>query len=275
MVYTSEAITCIAMIGANSYAIVTLCSYVNPRGLMPDPNRDDGAVKTKFPFVYIVFMCVTGILFAEIPMLVARFQVLATRQTLPGSFYLWLIKDVIFIVLIAVLAYVQRFGHRYLRIPCKPSFDNKHVFFQPEKRDKYINEYRRNLYLQSLKQANCSSDSDSDDDASLPKCKSVPNISACDRNEHLPPSRSISKSTTHLDQLQHVPKEKDSNKFLDKFIQTAIFKPTKKKAVTSTAKTKKPKRVSFKIELGRGRFIEMKARSDSPPVIHDSNTSPV
>ena len=87
----------------------------------------------------------------------------------------------------------------------------------------------------------------------------------------------MSKSTTHLDQLQSKSKDKNSSKFLDRFIQTSIFKQhgTKKKTPGNIGKLKKPKRVSFKLELGKGKFIEMKARSDSPPIICHSASAPV
>ena len=268
VIFTTEAITCIAMIASNTYAIVTLCSYINPRGFIDKAN-----MKNKFHFVYIVLVCGCGILFAEIPMLVTRMRLMTSMpHSLPGSFYLWLIKDIVFIGLILVLGYVQRFGQKYLRLPFKPSVNSsKHVFFQPEKRDRYINQLRTAMYHQTRREAMCSNNNEVSDSSNslIPKCKSVPDMSA--RHLYDNSSLTASKSTTHLDQMNKLPAP-ESNffvKFTSHFTTSKLTNVQQSKE-HSAAASKKAKRVSFKVELGGGRFLSVKARSDSPPVYHNT-----
>ena len=82
MIYTTEAIIAIVTIICNSYAIVTLCSYVTPahskrrRGSSGEtPAADKADFEEKFDLLYKGFTGAAGLVFAEIPFLVARFQV--------------------------------------------------------------------------------------------------------------------------------------------------------------------------------------------------------
>lgn len=149
-VYTTETIVSVVMIIANSYAIVTLCSYISPMGC-----RDELAANSRFDFLYKVVMGVTGLVFVEIPQLVARCQILAAGPSDPynllsGVFYLWMIKDILFIPLILTLLLLQKMGSSQIvnaiRAPCAVNFDNPDVFFQPEKRDAYIVRHKQVSY---------------------------------------------------------------------------------------------------------------------------------
>ena len=268
IILVTQAIACIAMIATNTYAMVTFCSFINPRSLV-----DTRHTKDEFHFIYIVLVCGSGMLFAEIPMLTARIHIVSVGPLLPGSFYLWLVKDIVFLGLIAMLAYVQRFGQKHLRIPCKPSFDSKDVFFQPEKRDRYISECRQARLLQSLNDDQSASSSSSlldnnNVESSLTKCKSVPNISSCARTDSL--ALSNSKSTTCLDEMQKSYPQDDILENDRLWSEKTVAKLSKKPA-PRTDKKKKKSHVSFKLPLNNGKFAQFKARSDSPPVIRDSN----
>lgn len=149
-VYTTETIVSVVMIIANSYAIVTLCSYISPMGC-----RDEHAANKRFDSLYKVVMGVTGLVFVEIPQLVARCQILAAGSPdpynlLPGVFYLWMIKDILFIPLIIILLMIQKMGSNKIvnaiRTPCAVNFDNPDVFFLPEKRDAYIVRHKQVLH---------------------------------------------------------------------------------------------------------------------------------
>lgn len=135
-IYTTEAIICIVMIITNSYAIVTLCSYISPISQSGDTDRK---YDKKFDFLYKAFVSAGGVFFAEIPLLVARLQILSAdgAQFLSATFFMWLTKDILFIVLIILSILVQKFGSKAMKIPCKFTFDNN-IIFQPEKRDEYI-----------------------------------------------------------------------------------------------------------------------------------------
>lgn len=143
IIYTTEAIICIAMIVATSYAIVTLLSYISPGG---DGNNNGKLFQQKFDFLYKVFAGLTAVFFCEVPFVVARCKVLTAgvQHVLPGTFYFWLIKDVVFVGLILVMIFIQKFGHNSLHLPCKPSYDCSIAHFEPEKRDRYIYRYKAN-----------------------------------------------------------------------------------------------------------------------------------
>jgi len=89
-----------------------------------------------------------GILFAEIPLLVVRARVIAEssgfRRPLPVVFYIWLIKDCVFIVIamVTLAFYLVHVRRRTAGTSCnacgRAAFDNPDVFFAPEKRDTYI-----------------------------------------------------------------------------------------------------------------------------------------
>src|SRR6218665_1140391 len=141
-VYTTETIVSVVMIIANSYAIVTLCSYISPMGC-----RDEQATNKRFDFLFKTMMGATGIVLVETPQLVARCQILAAGSTGPyqylsGVFYMWMFKDILFIPLIITLLLLQKMGgHRVVKViktPCSVNFDNPDVLFLPEKRDAYI-----------------------------------------------------------------------------------------------------------------------------------------
>lgn len=153
-VYTTETIVSVVMIIANSYAIVTLCSYISPMGC-----RDHHATKKRFDFLYKTVMGVAGIIFIEIPQLVARCQILAAgsagpNQFLSGVFYMWMIKDILFIPLIITLLLLQKMGRSpivdVIKTPCAVNFDNPDVFFLPEKRDAYIVRHKHILTQSSV-----------------------------------------------------------------------------------------------------------------------------
>jgi len=143
MIYTTETMVSIIMILTNTYAVVTLCSYVAPsqKAAVSKEHLDQ-----KFDLLYKGFVGSSGLIFAEIPFLVARFQVWASAHSrlLPGAFYAWFIKDVIFIGLIVVTVMIQTFGQKLMRIPCQPrrASDGSDIVFQPEKRDAYIQRRR-------------------------------------------------------------------------------------------------------------------------------------
>ena len=133
---TTEAIVTIVSIITHSYAVVTLCSYISPMR-----TEIDREFKKKFDFVYQSFVAVSGVLFTEIPLLSARVQILVvdTGQLLPGAFYMWLVKDVIFIFLLVAMLLCQRLGRRKsAKMLCTINLDTPNVVFQPEKRDAYI-----------------------------------------------------------------------------------------------------------------------------------------
>lgn len=251
MIFTTGTITVIAMIVTNSYAVVTLCSFINPMGIV-----DKKHTNNKFDFLYRVFLAVSGILFAEIPLLVARCQIVAADVdvVLPGSFYMWFIKDILWLVLIAILVYVQRFGQKYLRIPCKPHFQD-HLYFQPEKRDAYINEYRRSHSKVVPAQVIIATT------PLLTKSNSEPNMLKC--SEERIDFASTSKSTPDLDNVGKEPVKQE--KAAKPLLPFSLKFQSDKSGATKTKKNAK-KRVTFRIDLGMGRFREMKPRSDSPPV---------
>ena len=148
-IYSTQMIVSISMIITNSYAIITLCSYISPMGC-----RDENVANKRFDFLYKALTVIASVVFVEIPQLAARFQIMAAGPTdpyrlLPGVFYLWALKDGSFIVIIAGLLILQKLGpNRFLdaiRVPCAASFDNPDVLFQPEKRDAYIVRHKHEL----------------------------------------------------------------------------------------------------------------------------------
>ncbi len=143
VIFTTEAIVSIVMIIVNSYAIITLCSYITP---LNNPIIEKRYSK-KFDIIYKVFTGVAGVLFVEVPLLAARFQIMLTdeQKFLHGTFYMWILKDTLFICLIVFTLVLQlRVKAWFKQHPCGPKFDNTDVFFQPEKRDTYIHYQRRN-----------------------------------------------------------------------------------------------------------------------------------
>lgn len=147
MIYTTETMVSIIMILTNTYAVVTLCSYVAPsqKAAVSKEHLDQ-----TFDLLYKGFVGSSGLIFAEIPFLVARFQVLASSHArlLPGAFYAWFVKDVIFIGLIVVTVMIQTFGQKLMRIPFQQrrASDGSDIVFQPEKRDAYIQRRRSRHY---------------------------------------------------------------------------------------------------------------------------------
>jgi len=151
-IVSSAAVIAIASILSSSYAVVTLCSFICPT---------DGASSSRtwlptFDRLYRVIVGTTGIVFAEIPLVVVRSQVIAaynhqsgTSRLLPAVFILWFVKDSTFILISMVLAviYVVRVRRKVGAIACdscgRMAFDNPDVFFAPEKRDTYIAERQK------------------------------------------------------------------------------------------------------------------------------------
>jgi len=101
-----------------------------------------------FDGLYRAVVGTAGILFAEIPLLVVRARVIAEssgfRRPLPVVFYIWLIKDCVFIVIamVTLAVYLVQVRRRTAGTLCnacgRAAFDNPDVFFAPEKRDTYI-----------------------------------------------------------------------------------------------------------------------------------------
>ena len=145
VIFTTEAIVFISLILSNSYALVTLCSYLAPKD---DDDLELERYSKKFNFVYKAVISNIAILFCEIPMLVARFQILFTslHRVVIGSFILWIIKNLIFIVLIFLYVFLPKIQKGVSRWKCKPMIDSDKAFFKPEKRDAYI-------YTHQFKQA--------------------------------------------------------------------------------------------------------------------------
>ena len=139
IIYTSEATITIVMIVTNSYAVVTLCSYITPVKA-----NDTKKKKAQFNILYKMFIGVAAIVFVEVPLLVARFRVLALHispYNIPGTFYFWLIKDLLLVPMISLAILYNKFGHHLAQLPCQPALlvvDTPNVLFQPEKRDEYI-----------------------------------------------------------------------------------------------------------------------------------------
>ena len=143
-IYTTEAMISVVTIVSASYAIITLISYLSP--VTPASAVDDlESEHEKFDFLYRAFVGTVCVLFCEIPLIVARFRMLAMdkQRLLPGTFYVWLIKDVFFVPIILVMIYGQKFGNRYLRLPCKTVDRDTALQFEPEKRDRYIHQYKK------------------------------------------------------------------------------------------------------------------------------------
>ncbi|ESO08825.1 hypothetical protein HELRODRAFT_190627 [Helobdella robusta] len=79
---TTEVTVCVACIVCNSYGMVTLCSYVSPLAC----RGDQEVVAARFNNVYKYLIGSFGVLFVEIPQLVARIQLIASTSDWP-SFY--------------------------------------------------------------------------------------------------------------------------------------------------------------------------------------------
>ena len=142
IIFTTEAMISIVMILATSYAVITLISYMSPVAGDNKYFEED----EKFDFLYKAIAGSVAVLFCEIPLIVARCRTLAVdlQHILPGTFYVWLIKDIVFVPIILVLIYVQKFGRKYLRLPCKNYDKDTDFHFEPEKRDRYIYKNKRN-----------------------------------------------------------------------------------------------------------------------------------
>ena len=132
MVYTTEITVSIVIVLANSYGLVTLVSFISPVSASLRKKYN-----TKFDLVFKIIIGISAVCFAEIPFIVARFQILILDPSvkLPGNFYLWAVKDVIFIFLIVFVLGIKKLGQTYKRT-CAPITRNK-TYFQPEKRDVY------------------------------------------------------------------------------------------------------------------------------------------
>lgn len=176
-VFTVIAMVCIATVVANSYAVVTLCSYVSPitstLSLGTSPSLSSSSTGSssapglgkRFDVVYTLFVGTVALSFVQIPLISARCQILAQgggagvanssewRQlNLTGVFYLWLAHDIIQALAIPVFL-LSRQCHCARLSSCGPQFDNTDVFFQPEKRDKYIMKRRRSSALNNSSMA--------------------------------------------------------------------------------------------------------------------------
>jgi hypothetical protein len=138
VITSTAAIVAIAMILSNSYAVVTLCSYICPADRDDAPSIKEGMW---FDTLYRCLMGGAGILFAEIPLLAAHAQVIAVNRHVPATFYTWIAKDVVFILvaIVTVVYYLVGARRDVIGASCgRLAFDNPDVFFLPEKRDAYI-----------------------------------------------------------------------------------------------------------------------------------------
>ena len=154
IICTVESVLSIVMIVANSYAIVTLCSYIVPTPTYAG-EMSQRSIK-KFDNVYGNLVAISGVFFAESPLFVAKIQMIGSSHgaLFPGTFYIWLVKDVLFAGILVFFAVSHRLLKRQNnQIPCRTTlFDNKGVYFQPEKRDYYIQQNRMS-YESSLDRA--------------------------------------------------------------------------------------------------------------------------
>ena len=137
VIFTTEAVVSIAIILANSYAVVTLCGYLTP---VDTVNLKKFGYCKKFDFLYKAVVGSLGMFFCEIPLLTARIQILFTDvdRIVYGTFFLWIVKNVTFTLIIVFIVFVKRIRKKFSRIPCRPSFDSDSAIFNPEKRDTYI-----------------------------------------------------------------------------------------------------------------------------------------
>ncbi len=194
-------------------------------------------------------MGVAGIFFAELPLLIARFQILLAGggRITQGSFYMWLAKDILFACLIVIVVAAQKIKtkyQKYLRSSCAPAFDNPNVFFEPEKRDRYIKRQRNRK--------------DEIKHTTYPSVNSI--------------TKKVAPPTTPPQSLAVLPetvafgsaelKRKPSPQIPHRPIHSST--PPEKKRKTSPSEGKK--KVTFKIDKGRGRFSVLAAREDDHPV---------
>ena len=160
-IVSSAAIIAIASILSSSYAVVTLCSFISPSdGSTGTPRTGTANSRTQLPTfdaLYRVIVGASGILFAEVPLVVVRAQVIAvyyqqpspSSRQLPVVFILWLIKNTTFILISMVLVAIytvrvrRKVGSTLCNACGRMAFDNPDVFFAPEKRDTYIAEQHR------------------------------------------------------------------------------------------------------------------------------------
>ena len=150
VVFTTEAIVSIIMILCSSYAIVTLCSFITPAG-----EDGNGKRNAQFNFLYRSFVGVTGIFLGELPFLIARIQIIAkdSHRVIQGSFYMWVVKDLLMMGLIVIVLFGQKITSKYDKIfnsSCTPLFDNPNVFFQPEVRDRHLDKPHKPVHLHNL-----------------------------------------------------------------------------------------------------------------------------
>lgn len=136
-IITTSTIIVITQILTNSYAAVTLCSYLTPTD-NHSTNYD------KFNIVFRSLVAIFGICFCEIPLIVARMKIILGENgsTLNGSFYAWFIKNFMTIVCIVCASVGSKFaGDKIKNMSCTVNwdeFDSSKVYFEPEKRDSYI-----------------------------------------------------------------------------------------------------------------------------------------
>ena len=149
-VVSTVGVIAIASILSLSYAVVTLCSFISPTDTSATNSSRSRRPLLTFDALYRAVVGAAGILFAEIPLLVVRSRVIAASnessnfRPLPVVFYIWLIKDSVFIVIAMVMLVMSmvRVRRKTEVLSCnacgRMAFDNPDVFFAPEKRDTYI-----------------------------------------------------------------------------------------------------------------------------------------
>ncbi|CAD5113665.1 unnamed protein product [Dimorphilus gyrociliatus] len=146
-VITTSTIIVITQILTNSYAAVTLCSYLTP-------TDNDSSDYDRFNLVFRSLVAIVGICFCEIPLIVARMKIILGENgsTLHGSFFIWFLKNIMTIVCIICASIGSKFaGDKLKRMSCKVNwdeFDSSNVHFEPEKRDSYIVRIKKETLLE-------------------------------------------------------------------------------------------------------------------------------
>lgn len=133
------------MILINSYGLIFLLSFVTP-GVQVEDNIHTSRVGcsrqsfASFDELYRGFLCVGGAGLCELPLLVTRLQIVsAGGSELPGTFYLWLIKNLLLLSLLLFMVLWHKLGRRFNSLVTLPVLDNPpRGRFLPEKRDVYI-----------------------------------------------------------------------------------------------------------------------------------------
>lgn len=132
-VLTTCSIVAIASILTNTYAIVTLCSYLTPT------TKD---TYETFDLLFKGVNAFSAVCFVEVPLIVSRVRLLMTNDIIKGSFYGWLVKDIFTIILLLMVIIDSKVVKKKI-FNCYSCRTND---FEPEKRDVYIRRKINNAY---------------------------------------------------------------------------------------------------------------------------------